>query len=256
VTGGWLEHEIRSYPQVLACSITDDDIVVLVQPAADPVSVERAVTELLRARGVDLPVRVFGGARPVFVEPVKIRNGRPALVGSLSGALVLAAGVWLAGSGVGLRGGNTGSRSQSTTELVLAPPVVRNLVNVPSSGGDRPMPPEPPAPEPPAQEPLKPILRPVSRGPLLSPPKPPTSVPPPVVQPPPVVGPPPAPEPPPGPGPEPVPDPNGEVPTTVSCHPPQVRPELRPKPGRGHGTPPWVHHWTKPRPHCDHGRPK
>ena len=237
MTGGWLEHEIRSFPQVLACSITAADIVVLVQPAADPVSVERAVTELLRSRGLDLPVRVFGGARPVFVEPVKIRSGRPAFVGSLGGALVLAAGVWLAGSGVGLRGGNTGSRSQSTTELVLAPPVVRNLVTVPATGGDLPTPPDPPMPEP-----LKPILRPVSRGPLLGPLKPPTSVPSPVVQPPPVV------KPPPGGG-------DGETPAGASCTMPHEGDAPKPMSGQGLGPPSWSHS-IHVLAHCDHGRPK
>jgi hypothetical protein len=253
VTGGWLEHEIRSLPQVLACSITGDDIVVLVQPAADPVAVERAVTDLLRARGVDLPVRVFGGARPMFVEPVKIRNGRPALAGALGGALVLAAGVWLAGSGVGLRGNGTGSRSQNTTELVLAPPVVRDLVSVPAGGGGpQPEPPEPPTP--PADVPSKPILRPVSRGPILTPPKPPSSGPGPA----PAPGPqPPGPgpqQPPTGPAPEPPAPPDGEVPTTVECERPKGPRVIVPKVKiRGEGSPPWAHKHHV-RPHCDNGR--
>src|ERR671930_187893 len=109
--GGWLEHEIRSLPQVLACSITRDDVVVLVQPSADPVTVERSVQELLRRSGVDRPVRVFGGARPLFVEPVKVRTGRAALVGTVGGAVILAAGVWLAGATTGLRGGGTKTRA-------------------------------------------------------------------------------------------------------------------------------------------------
>jgi hypothetical protein len=190
VTGGWLEHEIRSFPQVLACSITDDDIVVLVHPSADPVAVERSISELLRSRNIDRPVRVFGGARPVFVEPVRIRNGRTALLGTFGGAIALAAGVWLAGSGVGLRGGPTGSKGRIAHELVLAPPVVREVVTVPpSSGGEEPATEKPPP---------KPILRPASRGPILSPPEPPVPGPP-VVEPPVVVEPPPPPvgEPPP-----------------------------------------------------------
>lgn len=221
MTGGWLEHEIRSYPQVLACSITNDDIVVLVQPSADPVSVERSITDLIRSRGLELPVRVFGGVRPVFVEPVKIRNGRPALVGSLGGALILAAGVWLAGSGVGLRG-TTASRSPRSTELlVLAPPVLRELVTVPATGGSE----EPKAPEPMSPHP---ILRPASRPPLLRPPARPEA---------------------PGPGPV------AEVPTAADCDMPHEGEAVVPKNGRGFGPPFWSHSIHVPA-HCDNGRPK
>ena len=220
MTGGWLEHEIRSNPHVLSCSITEEDIVVLVQPSADPVAVERSISHLLRTRGVDLPVRVFGGARPVFVQPVKIRNGRPALVGTFGGALALAAGVWLAGSGAGLRGGSTGGRSRDAAELVLAPPVVRDVVTVPSNGGADPVAPEDPPPAEPA--PSKPILRPSGRKPILGPIRPPAgragahppvAAPPAAAEPPPVAPPavdPPLPEPPPSPAPPTVDDPDDD----------------------------------------------
>src|SRR5438093_4303706 len=154
--GGWLEHEIRSLPQVLACSITKDDIVVLIQPSADPVTVERSVQELLRRSGVDRPVRVFGGARPFFVEPVKVRTGRTALVGTVGGAVILAAGVWLAGATTGLRGG-TKTRS---TVAALAPPVARGLVDLPVIGGDGATAPVPEQPPPPLLRPSSsPIFR-------------------------------------------------------------------------------------------------
>lgn len=230
MTGGWLEHEIRSYPQVLACSITADDVVVLIQPAADPVAIEKAITEILRSRGVTLPVRVFGGARPVFAEPVRIRNGRPALVGTVGGALVLAAGIWLAGSGVGLRGTGGNRASRSSTELTLAPPVERELVMVPaSSGGEEPVPMDPVKPGP--------ILRP-SNGPPLLGPKPPAT---------PGVKPPPAPGPGPGPGPT-------EPPLDESCIAPHEDQQVKPYPGNGNGPPAWSHSIHVPA-HCDTGSP-
>jgi hypothetical protein len=128
VARGWLEHEIRSLPQVLACSIEEDDIVVLVQPSADPLVVENAVHGVLRRAGVDRQVRVFGGARPAFVEPVKIRSPRSVLVSSIGGAVVLAAGVWVAGATTGLR---SPPRAKAPLAAVLAPPVERQLVTVP-----------------------------------------------------------------------------------------------------------------------------
>ena len=240
-TGGWLEHEIRSFPQVLACSITREDVVVLVQQSADPIAIERQVTDLLRTRGIDLPVRVFGGTRPVFAEAVRIRNGRPALIGSVGGALVLAAGIWLAGSGVGLRGTTGGRSDRGTTELSLAPPVVRELVTVPASGeGEEPKPidPEPPLePEAPlAPQVRRPILRPSNGPPLLGgqpkPSEPGT----------------PGPEPGPGPGPS-------KPPADEACRAPHEGRAVVPKNGKGHGPPSWSHSIHVPA-HCDTGRPK
>jgi len=236
-TGGWLEHEIRSFPQVLACSITRDDVVVLVQPSADPVTIERSVVELLRTRGIDLPVRVFGGTRPVFVEPVRIRNGRPALVGSVGGALVLAAGIWLAGSGVGLRG-TAGSRTpRGNTELSLAPPVVRELVMVPASSEEEPIPMDPVDPVDPVGP--RPILRPSNGPPLLGgTPKPGD----------------PGETPGNGPGPGPGPGPS-EPPSGDACRAPHEGQGVVPKNGKGNGPPSWSHSIHVPA-HCDTGRPK
>ena len=232
-TGGWLEHEIRSFPQVLACSITREDVVVLVQPSADPVTIERQVTDILRSRGIDLPVRVFGGTRPVFAEPVRIRNGRPALVGSIGGALVLAAGIWLAGSGVGLRGSAGGRSDRGSAELSLAPPVVRELVTLPaSSGGEEPKPMEPEVPLEPAVR--RPILR-ASNGP-------------------PLLGGQPKPSEPGTPGPGPAPGPT-KPPAGDSCRAPHEGQAVVPKNGKGHGPPSWSHSIHVPA-HCDTGRPK
>jgi hypothetical protein len=220
VKGGWLEHEIRSLPQVLACSITKDDVVVLVQPSADPVSVERAVEELLRRSGVERPVRVFGGARPVFVEPVRVRNGRSALIGTIGGAAILAAGVWIAGATTGLRGG-TKTRA---TIAALAPPVARELVDLAAIGGDGPSAPVP-------KDHLPPLLRPAS-GPIFGGGTPPSSKPPgrrpPVTQPPPLA---------------------------TACSAPHSGVPVKPKVGGGNGPPSWSHSIHVPA-HCTTGRPR
>ena len=222
VKGGWLEHEIRSLPQVLACSITKDDVVVLVHPSADPVAVERSVEELLRRSGVDRPVRVFGGVRPVLVEPVKVRSGRSALVGTIGGAAILAAGVWLAGATTGLRGG-TKTRA---TVAALAPPVAREVLSLPVFGGDGPTAPAP-------EEPLPPLLRPAG-GPIFG-------------------GGVPGPNPP-GANP-PVARPPSPPPTTASCNAPHEGQPVKPKVGGGYGPPSWSHSIHVPA-HCTTGRPR
>jgi hypothetical protein len=266
VKGGWLEHEIRSLPQVLACSITKDDVVVLVQPSADPVTVERAVEDLLRRSAIDLPVRVFGGARPVFVEPVKVRNGRTALVGTLGGAAILAAGVWLAGASTGLRGG--GPKTRATVAAAVAPPVARELLTIPVVGGDGAA-----VPVTPPEEPPPPLLRPVRpplfrngrvsppTGPIRPPSRPPDVKPPvtgPPVTEPPVTGPPvtepPVTEPPVTEPPTTEP-PGARPPAPASCNAPHSGVEPKPKRGRGNGPPPWSHSIHNPA-HCNHGRPR
>lgn len=155
--GGWLEHEIRSLPQVLACSISPDDVVVLTDASADPVEVEQRVRDVLRKAGTESRVRVYGGDRPVFVEPMRVRNGRAALVGTIGGATLLAAGVWLAGATTALRG----PRGKQTV-VTLAPPPPKKLVLIPMVGG------ESPPDELPAQETTPPLLTPVRR-PVLGP---------------------------------------------------------------------------------------
>ncbi len=235
VKGGWLEHEIRSLPQVLACSITKDDVVVLVHPSADPVAVERSVEELLRRSGVDRPVRVFGGARPVFVEPVRVRNGRSALIGTIGGAAILAAGVWIAGATTGLRGG-TKTRA---TVAALAPPVAREVLTLPVIGGDGPSAPVP-------EKPLPPLLRPTG-GPIFGGGTPPAAQPP--------AAKPPGPEPPVAKPPAPKP-PVVEPPvTTAACHAPHEGVPVKPKNGRGNGPPSWSHSIHVPA-HCTTGRPR
>ncbi len=42
--GGRLEHEIRLLPQVISCSFSKDDyVVVLIEPSADPHTIQLAV---------------------------------------------------------------------------------------------------------------------------------------------------------------------------------------------------------------------
>jgi hypothetical protein len=227
--GGWLEHEIRSLPHVLACSVTPDDIVVLIEPSADPVVAERAVHDVLRRAGSDTPVRVFGGSRPVFVEPVRVRSGRSALVGSVSGAVILAAGIWLAGASTGLR--NPKSKTQTAQDL--APPLARDRVTVPAVGGGAP------APLTPLEQPLGPLLRPrkmFSAGGPIEPTEP-------GKKPPRGGG--------GGPGPGPVPEP---TPEPASCNAPHQGRETKPYRGNGNGPPAWSHSIHNP-PHCSNGRP-
>jgi hypothetical protein len=217
--GGWLEHEIRSLPHVLACSLTSDDVVVLIEASADPVVVQRTVQEVLNRHGNTTPIRVFGGDRPAFAEPVKVRNGRSALVGSIGGAALLAAGIWLAGASTGLRG----SRGKSPA-AVLAPPPARELVTVPSVGGGTP---EEPLP---TQEQPGPLLRPRKMFPAGTPITPVT----------------------PG-NPRPR-HPGG--PTTSpddSCTAPHEDQAVRPYPGNGYGPPSWSHSIHNPA-HCTNGR--
>lgn len=128
--GGRLEHEIRLLPQVLACSTTPDAVVVLIEPSADPIAVERRVAEIVRARGDrGLAVRVVGGTERRPAGPARARPGRSLLLGTAGGAAALALGVWIAGTGAGFRA--PGAREGAAVGA-LAPPVARSVVSVPS----------------------------------------------------------------------------------------------------------------------------
>jgi len=59
--GGRLEHEIRLLPRVLSCSLlTDDYVVVLIDPSADPRTIQHAVEQILQNAGSQAAVRVIG----------------------------------------------------------------------------------------------------------------------------------------------------------------------------------------------------
>jgi hypothetical protein len=262
---GWLEHEIRSLPGVLACSITEEDVVVLVQPDADPAVVERAVSAALHRAGLWRPVRVFGGTRPALPEPVRIRAGRAAVLGTVSGAALLAAGVWLAGAGTGARGPAPRPPTAEVVAPPLARPLVRERVRVPVVLSEvvAPAPPAPEAPPaPPEGLPPEPVLRPLRRPllrPVAGPPAPGLPevphlpVPPPVPEVPHVPEHPHVPEAPEAPE-EPERPHHPEEPEECKAPPDRGAPRERHGRHRGHGPVPWSHSVLVP-PHCDHGRP-
>jgi hypothetical protein len=89
--GGRLEHEIRLLPQVLSCSFSKDDyVVVLVDPSGDPRSIQRAVERILRQAGSEATVRVIGPAEPVEAAATRVISP---LVATATVATVAAIGV-------------------------------------------------------------------------------------------------------------------------------------------------------------------
>ena len=89
--GGRLEHEIRLLPQVLSCSFSKDDyVVVLIDPSGDPRAIQRSVEQILRDAGSEASVRVIGPAEPV--EAAATRFVSP-LVATATVATVAAIGV-------------------------------------------------------------------------------------------------------------------------------------------------------------------
>ena len=63
--GGRLEHEIRLLPQVISCSFSKDDyVVVLIEPSADPHTIQLAVERILHNAGSEATVRVIGPPEP------------------------------------------------------------------------------------------------------------------------------------------------------------------------------------------------
>ena len=72
-----LELGIRRIPDVVACSITDETVTVLVAPGADPGAVTVAVEALVVGAGLQAEVNVLGGlGAPVPV----VSRARPVLV--------------------------------------------------------------------------------------------------------------------------------------------------------------------------------
>lgn len=89
--GGRLEHEIRLLPQVLSCSFSKDDyVVVLIDPSADPRTIRLAVERMLQEAGSEATVRVVGAPEPV--EAAATRAVSP-LVATATVATVAAIGV-------------------------------------------------------------------------------------------------------------------------------------------------------------------
>ena len=89
--GGRLEHEIRLLPQVLSCSFSKDDyVVVLVDPSGDPRAIRRAVERILLNAGSEATVRVIGPAEPVEAAATRVVSP---LVATATVATVAAIGV-------------------------------------------------------------------------------------------------------------------------------------------------------------------
>jgi hypothetical protein len=66
--GGRLEHEIRLLPQVLSCSFSQDDyVVVLIEPSADRWTIQLAVERILQNAGSEATVRVIGPSETAAV---------------------------------------------------------------------------------------------------------------------------------------------------------------------------------------------
>ena len=89
--GGRLEHEIRLLPQVLSCSFSKDDyVVVLVEPSADSHTIQRTVERILQNAGSEATVRVIGPAEPVQAAATRVVSP---LVATATVATVAAIGV-------------------------------------------------------------------------------------------------------------------------------------------------------------------
>jgi hypothetical protein len=89
--GGRLEHEIRLLPQVLSCSFSKDDyVVVLIDASGDQRAIQQAVERILLAAGSEATVRVIGPAEPVEATTTRVVSP---LVATATVATVAAIGV-------------------------------------------------------------------------------------------------------------------------------------------------------------------
>jgi hypothetical protein len=92
---GRLEREIRLLPQVLSCSFTQDDVVVLADLSADAAAIESAVERILAQAGETASIRVIG---PSINDPIPSRALTPMLVSaSVAGVAVLGVGALVGG---------------------------------------------------------------------------------------------------------------------------------------------------------------
>jgi len=89
--GGRLEHEIRLLPQVLSCSFVNDDyVVVLVDPSADPRTIQLAAERILHNAGSEASVRVVG---PPESPAAAVSHGVSPMVATATVATIAAIGV-------------------------------------------------------------------------------------------------------------------------------------------------------------------
>jgi hypothetical protein len=84
-----LEYEVRLLSHVVACSITDSQVSVLLDPRGDPDAIAVAVSGILITAGLDRPVKVMGGTAGVAPLPHR-RLVAPTAVGAGVGVSVLA----------------------------------------------------------------------------------------------------------------------------------------------------------------------
>lgn len=90
---GRLELSIRSLPEVVACTVTGEDIFVLAAPDADRAQVEATVLSLIGHEDGSPRVRVLGGTEPLTIQITEPSLRRWALTaGTAAAALMLAVG--------------------------------------------------------------------------------------------------------------------------------------------------------------------
>jgi len=240
MTWGLIEREIRLLPQVLSCSVSDDEIVVLVHPEADPTAVEARVAQVLGESRANLATRVIGGMEPLRVAATR-RAWRSPLV--LAGS-VAATGLLAVSSLVGGLG-SAGDRATPPAPVIAGP--------VPPAPSLFPRNPGPPAAapqdqpddeeEPSVTGPVIRVLQPRLVAALTEERPVPAETEAPTVAPKPAA---------------PVPaSPPAEPPSSTTCHEPAARGAPREMRGRhkGSGPPPWSHS-VLADPHCTRGRPR
>lgn len=235
---GRLEREARLLPQVLACSVSEDEVIVLVPPSADVEAVEHQVAVLVTRSEGSQGVRVIGGAsRPAAAALQARRPSRSplVLVGSVAATALLAASSLVAG----IVQQETRPTRPSTPSIAAGPDgiVERPFLFGSTRGSDASEP--DPVTEEPSDEP--PLVIPVAAVD----PEPPVA---PAIEP--LVDPADQPS---VPG---VPEPGSEH-DPGSCHEPAARGAPKEVRGRhrGNGPPAWSHS-VLVEPHCDRGRPQ
>ena len=86
----WAEAEIRLLPGVYACGAAADGVVVFVDPVHDATVVHDAVLAVLTILGIQLPVRMLGGAvaSPRLLparSPVRVPAAAAAVAAAVAG---------------------------------------------------------------------------------------------------------------------------------------------------------------------------
>lgn len=118
---GHLERDIRRIPGVLACTFTDEEVVVLVGPEIDAPAIAEAATAVLIAAQDPRRVRVAGGLVPVAASISARPSARPAvLVGIIAATAAIGLGS-LVGGWLGA-GGTPGPQALPAPVIVPSTP--------------------------------------------------------------------------------------------------------------------------------------